>query len=78
MLQGYESEFPDVYLDFIRQHGIPSTLQRNNSKLEISQRDQQIQRDLVISDQWTELHSPWQNPLELSGIKYLNSHAQVY
>ena len=33
--------------------------------------------DLVIADQWTEPHSPWQNPAELNGVKYLKSHAQV-
>jgi hypothetical protein len=33
-----ESEFPDIYLDFIRQHGIPSTLRRDNAKSEMSQR----------------------------------------
>jgi hypothetical protein len=39
----------------------------------------QIHSDLVIADQWTEPHSPWQNPAELNGIyvKYLKSHAQV-
>jgi hypothetical protein len=31
-----ESEFPDVYLDFIRQNGIPSTLRRDNAKSEMS------------------------------------------
>jgi hypothetical protein len=77
-----ESEFPDVYLDFImlRQHGIPSALRRDNAKSEMSQRVRvrQIHRDLVISDQWTEPHSPWQNSEELNGIyvKYLKSHAQ--
>ena len=72
-----ESEFPDVYLDFIRQHGIPSALRRDNAKSEMSQRVRQIHRDLVIADQWTEPHSPWQNPAELNGVKYLKSHAQV-
>jgi hypothetical protein len=34
-----ESEFPDVYLDFIRQqHGIPSALRRDNAKSEMSLR----------------------------------------
>jgi hypothetical protein len=35
-----ESEFLDVtlYLDFIRQHDIPSTLRRDNAKSEMSQR----------------------------------------
>jgi hypothetical protein len=48
-----------------------------NAKSEMSQRVCQIHRDLVIADQWTEPHSPWQNPAELNGVKYLKSHAQV-
>jgi hypothetical protein len=32
---------------------------------------------LVIADQWTEPHSPWQNPAELNGVKCLKSHGQV-
>jgi hypothetical protein len=72
-----ESEFPDVYLDFIRQRGIPSALRRDNAKSEMSHRVRQIHRDLVIADQWTEPHSPWQNPAELNCVKYLKSHAQV-
>jgi hypothetical protein len=43
----------------------------------MSHRVRQIHRDLVIADQWTESHSPWQNPAELNGVKYLKSHAQV-
>jgi hypothetical protein len=43
----------------------------------MSQRVRDIHRDLIIADQWTELHSPWQNPAELNGVKYLKSHAQV-
>jgi hypothetical protein len=46
-----ESEFPDVYLDFIRQNGIPSAFQRDNTKSAMSQRVRQIHRDLVIADQ---------------------------
>jgi hypothetical protein len=70
-----ESEFADVYLDFIRKYGIPSVLRRNNAKSEVSQRVKDIHRDSIIADQWTELHSPWQNPAELNGVKYLKSHA---
>jgi hypothetical protein len=33
-----ESEFADVYLDFIRKYGIPSALRRYNAKSEMSQR----------------------------------------
>jgi hypothetical protein len=72
-----ESEFADVYLDFIRKYGIPSALRRDNPKSEMSQRLKDINRDLIIVDQWTESHSPWQNAAELNGVKYLKSHAQV-
>jgi hypothetical protein len=72
-----ESEFADVYLDFIRKYGIPSALRRDNAKSEMSQSVKDIHRDLIIADQWTEPHSPWQKPAGLNGVKYLKSHAQV-
>jgi hypothetical protein len=72
-----ESEFPNVYLDFIRQYGIPSALQRDNAKSEMSQHVRQIHRHLVIAEQWTELRITWQNAAELNGAKYLKSHAQI-
>jgi hypothetical protein len=72
-----ESEFAGVYLDFIRKYGIPSALRRDNAKSEMSQHVKGIHRDLIIDDQWTEPHSPWKNPAELNGVKYLKSHAQV-
>jgi hypothetical protein len=53
-----ESKFADVYLDFVRKCGIPSALQRDNAKSEMSQRVKDIHRDLIIADQWTEPHSP--------------------
>jgi hypothetical protein len=70
-----ESKFPDVHLDFIRQYGISSALRRDNAKPEMTKRVKH--QGLVISDQWTEPHSPWQNPAELNGVKYLSSHAQL-
>jgi hypothetical protein len=72
-----ESEFADVYLDFISKCGIPSTFRRDNEKSEMSQRVKDIHRDLIIANQWTEQHSPWQNPAELNGVEYLKSHAQI-
>jgi hypothetical protein len=72
-----ESEFDDVYLDFIRKYSIPSALRRENAKSEMSQRIKDIHRDLIIADQWTEPHSPLQNPAELNSVKYSMSHAQV-
>jgi hypothetical protein len=72
-----ESEFADVYLYFNRKYGIPSALRRDNAKSEMSQRVKDIHRDLIIAHQWTEPHSPCQNPAELNGYKYLKSQAQV-
>jgi hypothetical protein len=46
-----ESEFADVYLDFIRKYGIPSAIRRDNSKSEMSQHVKEIHRDLIIADQ---------------------------
>jgi hypothetical protein len=65
-----ELEFADVYLDFIKECGIPSALRRDNAKSEMSQRVNDIHRDSIIADQWTEPHSPWQNSAELNGVKY--------
>jgi hypothetical protein len=39
-----ESEFADVYLDFIRKYGISSALRRDNAKSEMSQRVKDVQR----------------------------------
>jgi hypothetical protein len=66
-----ESEFADVYSNFIRKYGIPSALRRDNAKSEMSQRVKDIHRGSIIADQWTEPHSPWQNPAELNSVKYL-------
>jgi hypothetical protein len=57
--------------------GILSEIQRNNVKSEMSQRVKDVHSDLIIADQWTEPHSPWQNPAELNGVNYLKSHAQI-
>jgi hypothetical protein len=43
----------------------------------MNQRVKDIHRDLIIADQFTEPHSPWQKPAELNGVNYLKSHAQV-
>jgi hypothetical protein len=64
-------EFADVNLVFIRK------CSTSCAKSGISQHVKDIHRDLIISDQWTEPHSPWQNSAELNGVKYLKSHAQV-
>jgi hypothetical protein len=72
-----ELEFSGVYLDFIGKCGIPSALQRDDENSEMSQCVKNIHRELIIAGQWTEPHSPWYNPAELNGVKYLKEHAQV-
>jgi hypothetical protein len=52
-----ESEFPDAYLNFIRQHDIPYAIKRDNARPEITQCVRKIHRDLVLADQWTEARS---------------------
>jgi hypothetical protein len=72
-----ESEFSDVYLDFIRQHGNSFPLQRDNATLEISQSVQKLINDLDLADQQRELYSSLQNAAVLNVVKYFESHGQV-
>jgi len=72
-----ESEFPTAYRDFIRSRGIPHTLRRDNAKSEASEEVQDIHREFVIADAYTEPHSPWQNPAEGGAVRFLKSHAEV-
>jgi hypothetical protein len=44
-----ESEYPDVFLDFIKQHGILSALQIDDTKSEMSWRVQHIHMNLSIA-----------------------------
>jgi hypothetical protein len=53
-----DGEFSEIYLDLIRQRGIPSALHCNNAKAQQSERVKHIHRDLVIADRHTEPHSP--------------------
>jgi hypothetical protein len=46
-----ESEFTDVYLDFIRKCGVPSALRRDNAKSEMGQLVEEIHRYLLINGQ---------------------------
>ena len=66
-----KGEFPRVYRDFIREHGAPSALRRDNAKEEQSEMVQEINRELLIKDQYTEPYHPQQNPVETSAIRYL-------
>ena len=72
-----ESEFVDVYQDFMRDCGIPHTLRRDNAKSEGSEKVTKLHRDLIVADEWTEPYSPWQNPSENRGVKFIKAQAQV-
>jgi hypothetical protein len=53
-----ESEFEDVYLDFITKYGIPFAIQTDNAKSEMCELVKDIHKNLIIADQWTELYIP--------------------
>ena len=55
-----KSEFPKAYQDFMRRRGIPHTLRRDNAKEKESEEIMDLHCDLVISDEFTEPHCPWQ------------------
>ena len=72
-----KGDFPEAYQDFMRRRGIPHTLRRDNAKEETSEEVQKLHRDYVVADEFTEPHSPWQNPAEGGGVRFLKAHAEV-
>ena len=72
-----KGEFPQLYRDFIKEHGAPSALRRDNAKEEQSAAVDEIHRELFIQDQFSEPYNPQQNPVESRGIKYLKEHTHV-
>ena len=72
-----KGQFPDIYRDFIREHGSPIALRRDNAREEGSAEVLRIQRDMFIKDQFIEPYNPQQNPVELRAIKYLKEHSHV-
>src|SRR5688500_491134 len=72
-----KGEFPNAYRDYIRDHGAPSALRRDNAKKEQSEVIKDINREYMIKDQYTEPYHPQQNPVESSAIRYLKSQVQV-
>jgi hypothetical protein len=57
---GFQSkgEFPRNYQDFLREQGAPSSLRRDNAKQEQSWHVQDIQRSLLIKDEFSEAYNP--------------------
>ena len=72
-----KGEFPQAYRDFIRDHGAPSALRRDNAKEEQSELVKDINREFMVKDQYTEPYHPQQNPVESSAIRYIKSQVSV-
>ena len=53
-----QGEFPKVYRDFIRDHGAPSALRRDNAKEKQSETVKDINREFISKDQFTEPYFP--------------------
>jgi hypothetical protein len=66
-----KGEFPKLYRDFIREHGAPSTLRRDNAKEEQGEEVIEINREMLIKDEYTEPYHPQQNPVESGAIRYI-------
>ena len=66
-----------MYRDFIRDHGAPSALRRDNAKEEQSEAVKDINREFNIKDQFTEPYHPQQNPIESSAIRYLKGQVHI-
>ncbi len=72
-----KKEFPSLYRDFIRDHGAPSILRRDNALEENSAQVDEIHRELYIKDQFSEPHNQQQNPVESLAIRSLSQHVYV-
>ena len=67
-----KGEFPKVYRDFICDEGIPSVLHCDQAKYEDSELVQDIQREFMIKDSFSEADNQQQNPVEACAIKILS------
>src|SRR5687767_5018070 len=72
-----KGEFPNAYRDYIRDHGAPSAIRRDNAKEEQSETITEINREYMIKDQFTEPYHPQQNPVESNAIRYLKNQIHV-
>ena len=72
-----KSEFPDIYRDYIRTHGAPSALRRDNASEEQGEAVDTIHRELYIKDEFSEPHNRQQNPVESRAIKYIKNHVHT-
>src|SRR5687767_15242232 len=72
-----KGKFPNTYRDYMRDHGAPSALRRDNAKEEQSEAIMEINREYMIKDQYTEPYHPQQNPVESNAIRYLKNQIHL-
>ena len=58
------SQGPDALLEFFREIGVPTSLRRDNSKMQCSQLWNSYLRKYNCADEFTEPYNPQQNPAE--------------
>ena len=59
-----ESDGPAALLDFFRQEGVPLSITRDNSRMQVSHLWQDYMRKYMVKDSFTEPYHPNQNPAE--------------
>ena len=62
-----DKEFLKIYKDFLRTQGAPSALRRDNAPAQVSEEVYDVNREMVIQDQYSEPHNQHQNPVEGGG-----------
>ena len=66
-----KSQFPDLYLDFMRKWGVPKSLRRDNALEQCSEQVTEINRERGVKDTYSEPYNPQQNPVELNAVKFV-------
>lgn len=72
-----EKEIPKVYMDFMREHGVPQVLRRDGAAVQKSAAMMEINRERHVKDEWSEPHNQQQNPVELNAIRLIKSQLEV-
>ncbi len=72
-----ESHAVGAYEDFLRSEGAPSTLRRDNSKVQTGLKFLELNRKYLVADEYTEPHHPQQNPAEMRAVKWIKEHTQI-
>ena len=72
-----EAGVPKAYQDFIRDEGIPTVLRCDNSQAQKSEKVNEINRELLVKDGWSEPYNQQQNPVELCAVQWLKKNQKI-